>query len=115
VRSYASPSGAPGFCAALAGTTKLTGLPLAVGTLTADPTDVEAGLALTAVIDELQVVLDEVRAESGFLPLDAALEGLTGALREAREGSLTDALRTAISAGLEDVGRLAQPVCGFPT
>ena len=44
VPSYAAPSGAPSFCADLAGTTHLTDIPEAVGRLTADPRDVEAAL-----------------------------------------------------------------------
>jgi hypothetical protein len=114
VRSYAPPSGAPGFCTALAGSTHLTDVPSAVGTLTADPEDIEAGLALTAVIGELTDVLDGVRAHPGFLELGRSLEQLAGALREAREGPLTDAVRTAITTALDDVGRQVQPVCGFP-
>ena len=115
VRSYASPSGAPGFCAALAGSTHLTGLPVAVGTLTADPGDVEARFALTAAISELQDVLDDVRTHPGFLALDRSLEQLAGALRKAGDGLLTDAVRTAIRTGLDDVGQQVQPACDFPT
>jgi hypothetical protein len=114
VRSYAPPSGAPDFCAVLAGSSHLTDVPSAVGTLTADPEDIEAGLALTAAIGELKDVLDGVRAHSGFVELDSSLEQLAGALRDAREGPMTDAVRTAISTGLDDVGRQVQPVCGFP-
>jgi hypothetical protein len=40
---------------------------------------------------------------------------VVGALGQARDGSLTDAVRTAISTGLDDVGRQVQPVCDFPT
>jgi hypothetical protein len=115
VQSYAPPSGAPGFCSTLAGSTHLTDLPEAVGTLTADPKDIEATLALTAAISELGDVLDGVREGVGFLELDTSLELLAAALRQAREGPLTDAVRTAISTGLDDVGRQVQPVCGFPT
>jgi hypothetical protein len=114
VRSYTPPSGAPGFCAALAASTHLSGLPEALGTLTADPNDVEATLALTSAIDELQDVLDEVRARPGFLALDRSLARLADAVREARDGPLTDAVRTAIGTGLDDVGHRVQPVCDFP-
>ena len=115
VRSYTPPSGAPGFCAALAGSTHLSRLPEALGTLTADPDDVEATLALTSAIGELQDVLDEVRDRSGFLALDRALAQLTNAIRDARDGPLTDAVRAAIGTGLDDVGHQVQPVCDFPT
>jgi hypothetical protein len=115
VRSYAPPTGAPDFCAVLAGSTQLTGLPEALGTLTADPKDVEATLALTSAIDELHEVLDEVRTRPGFLALDEALQQLADALREARDGALTDAVRTLIADGLDDVGHQVQPVCDFPT
>lgn len=115
VLSYSPPSGAPDFCAALAGSTHLTGLPEALGTLTADPDDVEATLALTSVIGELQDVLEEVRARPGFLALDRALARLTDAVREARDGPLTDPVRAAIGTGLDDVGHQVQPVCDFPT
>jgi hypothetical protein len=115
VPSYAAPSAAPGFCAELAGTTHLTDLPVAVGTLTADPQDVEAGLALSAAIDELKAVLDEVRDAPDFAALGTSLEELVAALREAREGSLTDDVRTAIRSGLDRVGHLVQPACDYPT
>jgi hypothetical protein len=115
VRSYVPLAGAPGFCAGLADSVHLTDIPEAVGTLTADPKDVEATLALTAAIDELTTARDAVRAGHGFLALDTALEQLATALRAARDGALSDAVGTAISSGLDDVGRLVQPACGFPT
>ena len=115
VPSYAAPSGAPVFCADLAATTHLTDIPEAVGRLTADPRDVEAGLALTAAMAELDAVIDRVRVTVGFRELDTSLEVLVGALEHARDGSTTEAVRTAISTGLDDVGRKTQAVCGFPS
>jgi hypothetical protein len=114
VRAYAAPSGAPAFCDALADTTQLTSLPVVLGTLTADPQDVEANLALTAAVGELQDVLDDVRARRGFSALGTSVEDLIAALRQARDGQLTDAVRAWIGTRLDDVGRQVQPVCDFP-
>lgn len=114
VASYAPPSGAPGFCTELAGTTHVTGLPVAIGTLTADPHDVEAGVALNAAVDELRNVRADVPDQPGFLGLSTSLDELLDALREAQRGPLTDAVRTAISTRLEAFGVQAQPLCGFP-
>ena len=47
-------------------------------------------------------------------PSGASLEELVAALRTARDGRLTDAVRTSIGTGLDDVGRQVQPVCDFP-
>jgi hypothetical protein len=115
VRSYAPPSGAPGFCSTLAGTTHLPDLPEALGTLTADPEDVESTLALTAAIGELTYVRNEVEDGPDVTDLVSSLDGLVSALRQARERPVTDAVRTAISTGLDDVGRQVQLLCGFPT
>jgi hypothetical protein len=115
VPSYAPPSGAPGFCAALAGTTHLTALAPAVGTLTSQPEDVGAQLELAAAADELQHVLDQASTRPGADALAGSLRDLVAALRKARDSHLTDQLRTEIRTGLDDVGRRAQAVCGFPS
>jgi hypothetical protein len=115
VPSYAPPSGAPDFCAALAGTTHLTGLPVVLGTLTTQPEDVGARLELTAAADELQQVLDQVSARTGTGALVGSLKKLVAALRVARDTSLTDQIRTRISTGLDDVGRRVQAACAFPS
>ena len=60
-------------------------------------------------------MLDDVRTHPGLLALDRSLEQLAGALRKAGDGLLTDAVRTAIRTGLDDVGQQVQPVCDFPT
>ena len=90
-------------------------MPAAIGTLAADPDDVEAGLELAAAIDELQAVADHVPARAGYLAVGTSLEKLVTTLRRARDGRLTHAVRTSISTGLDDVGRQAQTLCGFPT
>jgi hypothetical protein len=115
VPSYAPPSGAPNFCATLAGTTHLTGLPVVLGTLTTQPEDVGARLELTAAADELQQVLDQVSVQTGGGALFGSLKQLVAALREARDTPLTDQIRTQISTGLDDVGRRAQAACRFPS
>jgi hypothetical protein len=115
VPSYAAPSGAPDLCATLAGTTHLAGLPVAVGTLTAQPQDVGAKLQLTGAVDELTTVLDQVHGRPDLRALGSSVRDLIGVLRDARDAPLTDAIRTKISTGLDDVGRRAQAVCGFPT
>jgi hypothetical protein len=111
VPDYAPPSGTPTFCTELAGTTHLAGLSTTVGILTADPDDVESGLELTAAADELQAVLDDVRDRPA---MRASLHELVDALRRAQGGRLTDAARVAITTGLDEVGREAQAICGFP-
>lgn len=115
VPSYAAPSGAPAICAELAGTTHLAGLPVAVGTLTAQPEDVGAKLEITAAIDELTGVLDKAGHRPGLAALDRSVRDLVEVLRDARDARLTDAVRTEISTGLDDVGLRAQAFCGFPS
>jgi hypothetical protein len=115
VQSYAPPAGAPGYCTLLAGSPHLVGLPVAIGTLTARPGDVEAKLALSAAVGDLRAVGEEVARDDGTAALGAALDELTAALARAEAGPLTDAVRTAVSTGLDDVGLLVQPACDFPT
>ena len=112
VPSYAPSLGTPTVCAALAGTTHLDRLPTVIGTLIAQPRDVGAGLELTAVIDELKRVLDAATDQTA---LRGSLEQLLGALREARDEPLTDAVGTRISSGLDQLGSRAQSLCGFPS
>jgi hypothetical protein len=90
-------------------------VPVAVGSLTSQPENVGAKLELTAAVDELQGVLHQVRDRPGAGPLAGSLADLVAALREARDSRLTDEVRTQISAGLDDVGRRVQAVCGFPS
>jgi hypothetical protein len=111
VHSYAAPDGAPGYCTLLAGSLHVTLLASAVGTRTARPGDVEAKLDLGAAAEELTAVRNEVDPDG---PLTDALDGLLAALSQARSGPLTETLRTEISTGLDDVGRLVQPDCDFP-
>jgi hypothetical protein len=114
VQSYAPPSGAPGYCASLADTTHLTDVPVALGTLTARPGDVEAKLALRAAVDDLQAVGEEVPRTAGSAELGTALDALVAALDRAERGPITDSVRSAVGTGLDDLGRLVQPVCDFP-
>jgi hypothetical protein len=114
VQSYAAPSGAPGYCESLATTTHLTEVPVALGTLTARPGDVEAKLALRAAVDELQAVGEQVSQNARTAELGTALDDLVAALDRAEGGPITDSVRSAVSTGLDEVGRLVQPVCDFP-
>jgi len=114
VLSYAPPSGAPGYCASLAGSTQLTRIPTAIGTLTARPGDVESKLVLAAAADDLRVVGEQVPRDGGTAELRTSIEALVTALADATGGPVTDSVRSAISTGLDDVGRLVQPVCDFP-
>jgi hypothetical protein len=114
VQSYAPPSGAPGYCMLLAGSTHLVGIPVALGTLTSRPGDVEAKLFLSAAAGDLRAVGEQVARDGGTAALGAALDDLTAALARAGEGAVTDSVRSAIGTGLDDVGLLVQPVCDFP-
>jgi len=114
VPSYDAGPDAPDYCAALAGSTAVLGIPEAVGTLAGDPGNVGAEVDLTAAIDELRTVLDDVRTD-GRPGLDDAVEELVAALTAARDKGLTDTVRTDISSGLDEVGSLVQPTCRFPT
>jgi len=115
VQAYTPPSSAPGFCADLADSSRLPHLPEAVGTLIAEPGEVEATLVLTGAITELEGLLDDIREGPGFLALDRSADELVSRLREARDGRLTETVRIAITDGLDDVGRRVQAVCDFPT
>lgn len=115
VAAYEPAAGAPHFCALLAASTHLTGLPGAVGSMAAESRTVEAQLDLSAGIAELRAVLDDVRSETGYTDVETVLQDLVVSLTSAIQGPLTDVVRVAISDGLDAVGRRVQPVCTFPT
>ena len=115
VQAYTPPSTAPGFCTGLADSSQLPQLPEAVGTLIAEPGEVEATLVLTGAITELEGLLDDIREGPGFVALDRSADALVTTLRDARDGRLTETVRIAITEGLDDVGRRVQAVCDFPT
>jgi hypothetical protein len=112
--AYEAPEDAPGFCSRLASVSELDRLPLSVGMLTAGA-DVEARTQISQVIRELRAVLTDVRADGGHAALSNALDDLVRALGSVVDGPLTDPVRAAVSAGLQQVGAEAQPTCGFPT
>ena len=111
--SYTADGDAPEFCALLAGSTRLTVLPSALGRLAGEAGNVEARLDLSGAINELEAIHQDLG--SGDRELATALDDLVGALTRARDGSLTAGVRDAVSTGLDDVGRLTQPLCEFPT
>ena len=115
VQAYTPPSTAPGFCTGLADSSQLPQLPEAVGTLIAEPGEVEATLVLTGAITELEGLLDDIREGPGFVALDRSADALVTTLRHARDGRLTEMVRIAITEGLDDVSRRVQAVCDFPT
>jgi hypothetical protein len=115
VPSYAAPPGAPHFCTTLAGSTRILGIPRAVGALSAGTGTADAKLELTGGIDDLRAVLDEVRAEDGHERLESAVERLVDTLAAVRDRPLTAAARAGVSADLDAVGRHVQPVCQLPS
>lgn len=115
VPSYTAAAGTPAYCAELAGSTHLTGIPAAVGVLAGRPGDVQAELELSAAIEELRTVLERIGDDGGAPRLELAVGELVDALAAARDGSLTSSVRDDLAAALDDVGRVAQPVCGFPS
>jgi hypothetical protein len=115
VPSYGLAPGTPAYCTSLAGSTHLTGIPAAVGVLSGRRGDVQAELDLAAAIDDLRAVLEAIEDDGGSPPLEAAVGELVAALSAARDGSMTSAVRDDISTALDDVGRLVQPVCRFPS
>lgn len=115
VPSYRPPSGAPEFCATLAGATNLADLPRALGVLAARPGDVAAGLQVNAAVGELQDAARGVRDTPGHEDLGAALDVLVTDLLAASRGELSDARIAVITTGLHDIGGRVQPVCRFPS
>lgn len=114
VASYAAPDGAPAFCSRLASLAEFGRLPVSIGTLTAGK-DVEARAQVSEVVRELRGVLADVRSEGGHDGLTTALDGLVQSLGQVGDGPLPEPVRGAVTAGLEQVDRQAQPACGFPT
>jgi hypothetical protein len=112
--SYVAPDEAPAFCEKLASSAELTELPTSIGTLVAGP-DIEARTQISQTVQELRGVLTDVRDENGHEDVATALDSLITALGQVVDGGVTDSLRAAVSAGLEQVGAQAQPLCGFPT
>ncbi len=115
VASYVPPAGAPSFCSTLARGGDLVGVSRAMGVRTVAPQDVEATLALSGAITELRGVLGDMKSQGSPHGLEASVENLVNVLQQARDGTVTDALRTAVVSGLDDVGSRLQPICGFPT
>jgi hypothetical protein len=113
--SYAAPSGAPGFCALLAGSEHLQAVPSALGTLTVDTSDAAARQELSAAVVELRAVLEDVRFDVAYADLETAVEDLVDALTEASVGRLPAASSDSVAGALGTVAQLAQPACGFPT
>lgn len=113
--SYEAPSGAPGFCTLLAGSTHLAQVPSALGTLTVDPSDPAARQVLAAAVDDLRAVLDNVRSDVAHADLESAVEDLVGTLTAASGGRLDDGTGEAVGAALTTIGEQAQPACEYPT
>src|SRR5688572_6282503 len=76
VASYQPPEGAPAFCRLLADSVHVDGLPVAVGTLIADPGNRAAVQQLEDVLAELETVLADVPGEERYAELTAGLEDL---------------------------------------
>lgn len=112
---YDAPYGAPGFCTLLAGSTHLAQVPSALGALTVDPADPAARQVLAAAVDDLRLVLDDVRPDVTYAELETAVEDLVAALTEASGGRLADGIGEAVGAALTTIGEQAQPACEFPT
>jgi hypothetical protein len=115
VPSYQPVDGAPAFCDSLAGSRHLTDIAPALGVLAGERGNVGAGLELSAAIEELRDVLEEVQDEGGSAGLQAAIGDLVDALVVARDAQVTISVGEDVSAALDMLGRFAQPVCGFPS
>ena len=112
--SYVAPARAPGFCAVLARSTHLTGLPAALGRLSVDPADADARLEVAGAVADLRPVLDDVRYAVEYADLETTVENLVATLTEVSGGRLRDDVGERIGAALGTLGELAQPACEFP-
>jgi hypothetical protein len=115
VAAYRAPAGAPAFCARLAGSTRVTDVPLAIGRLTADPGNRHAVAQLRYAGGDLEAVLADVSGQDRYDDVAVGLEDLLAALHSATVNPVDDALGTRIVDRLAAVGTLVQPVCEFPT
>lgn len=114
VASYEAPAGAPAFCARLASLEELGRLPVSIGTLAAG-TDVESYLQVSDAVREMRDARSDVRPGGGHDGLVSALDDVVEALEQVADGPLTDPVRVAVTAGLEQLDAQAQRACGFPT
>ncbi len=114
IPSYQPPEDAPPFCSTLADSVHVDGMPVALGTLTADPEDRVAVAQLEDARAELEDVLAAVPDEERYAELTAGLEYLLAAVHSATVNPVEDDLRTRISTRLDAFGSLVQPVCVFP-
>ena len=112
--AYEPPSGAPEFCALLAGSTHLATVPSALGVLTVDPSDATARQELTGAVEDLRPVLEDVRFAVEHADLETAVEDLVAALAAASGGRLTDDTSETVARALTAVAEQTQPVCEFP-
>jgi hypothetical protein len=115
LQGYQAPSGAPGFCALLADSTHLRGIPTALGALAVDTADAGARQQLADAVTDLRAVLDEVRMDVEYADLETAVEDLVDSLTVAAGGRLPAELGDAVATALTDVAAFAQPLCEFPT
>ncbi|MGY1804206.1 hypothetical protein ACI78T_13100 [Blastococcus sp. SYSU D00922] len=115
VPSYEPAETAPEYCSSLADSSHLTEVPVAMGVLAGERGDVGAELDLTGAIDELRTVQEQVRDAGGSLRLEAAIDDLVESLTAARDRGVTSAMRDDVSTALDDLGRLVQPACRFPS
>ncbi|TFV68180.1 UNVERIFIED_ORG: hypothetical protein E4P37_00380 [Bacillus sp. AZ43] len=114
VPSYAATD-SPGYCAALAESTHLTRIPAAVGLLAGGSAEAEPRFELTEAIDELQTVLGQVEDAGGWPRLEAVIANLSEALTTAKEPGGVTRVHDGVREGLDELGRIVQPVCGFPS
>ena len=114
VASYGPPDGAPAFCRELADSVHVDDLPVALGTLTADPDDRAAVARVSDARAELADVLADVPDGKRYAELSAELDELLAAVGAATEDPVDDDVRLRISTRLDRFGALVQPVCAFP-
>jgi hypothetical protein len=114
IAAYRPPDGAPAFCRLLAESVYVDRLPVAIGTLTADPGNRTAVEQVEDALAELEAVLADVPGEERYADLTAGLEDLLAAVHSATENPVDDDLRARISTRLDRFGGQVQPVCVFP-
>jgi hypothetical protein len=114
IASYSPPDGTPAFCQLLADSVDVDDLPVALGTLTADPRNRDAVAQVADALAELEDVLAAVPDEEPYAEPAAGLEDLVQAVESATENPVDDVVRTRISTRLDRFGAQVQSVCDFP-
>lgn len=111
---YTAAVDAPVFCGEFTDTTALSGVPTAIAALAADSADSGALAAVQAAAGKVRTIADLAAQDGTHADVTQAASDLAEQL-DAAPDTITEEALTSISALLDRLGSLVQPVCDLPT